>query len=182
MGGRLVKIRGFQIFLSMKWVWREGGYGNFGMILGTRQTLKSSRHCCHWRFLSQNFQTSPYSSHMRGDAPPPNFWQEFPVNLVQLAKVAVNYKKLSHGARSRFQGPSLAPRDYQDKSFSPGTYGTVLCIYYDTVAWSWAMMEDKLLRFLHLWGSTLSFFPFPSWVACVKLSSFLVSRFVSIHV
>ena len=23
-----------------------------------------------------------------------NFWQEFPVNLVQLAKVAVNYKKL----------------------------------------------------------------------------------------
>ena len=33
-------------------------------------------------------------SYEGGRPPPPNFWQEFPVNLVQLAKVAVNYKKL----------------------------------------------------------------------------------------
>ena len=47
-------------------------------------------------------------------------------------------------------GVRLAPRDDPDKSFGPRTHGTVLGIYYDTVAWTWAMPEDKLSRFLHL--------------------------------
>lgn len=47
-------------------------------------------------------------------------------------------------------GVRLAPRDDPDKSFAPRTYGTVLGIHYDTVAWTWALPEEKLLRLLHL--------------------------------
>lgn len=47
-------------------------------------------------------------------------------------------------------GIKLAPRDDPDKSFGPRTFGTVLGIYYDTVAWTWALPDEKLIRFLHL--------------------------------
>lgn len=47
-------------------------------------------------------------------------------------------------------GVRLAPRDDPDKSFGPRTYGTVLGIHYDTVSWTWAMPEEKLIRLLHL--------------------------------
>ena len=47
-------------------------------------------------------------------------------------------------------GIRLAPRDDPDKSFGPRTYGTVLGIYYDTEAWTWALPEEKLVRLLHL--------------------------------
>jgi len=46
-------------------------------------------------------------------------------------------------------GVKLAPRDDPDKSFGPSTKGTVLGVYYDTEAWSWAMPEGKLIRLLH---------------------------------
>ena len=135
------------------------------------------------KIFKPKFPNLPLLESYEGGRPPPKLLARDSSEPCSARKSGSELQKVKgHGARSRFQGPSLAPRDYQDKSFGPGTYGTVLCIYYDTVAWSWAMMEDKLLRFLHLWGSTLSFFLFPSWVACVKLSSFLVSRFVPIYV
>ena len=53
-------------------------------------------------------------------------------------------------------GIKLAPRDDPDKSFGPRTHGTVLGIYYDTVSWTWALPEEKLLRLLHLLRELLS--------------------------
>ena len=47
-------------------------------------------------------------------------------------------------------GVKLAPRTDPEKSFGPCTKGTVLGITYDTVAWTWALPHEKLLRFLHL--------------------------------
>ena len=46
-------------------------------------------------------------------------------------------------------GIKLAPRDDPEKSFAPCQRGTVLGIEYDSVAWVWALPEDKLLRLLH---------------------------------
>lgn len=53
-------------------------------------------------------------------------------------------------------GVKLAPRDDPDKSFGPRTFGTVLGIHYDTVAWTWALPEEKLLRLLHLLRELMS--------------------------
>ena len=47
-------------------------------------------------------------------------------------------------------GIKLAPRDDPEKSFAPSRYGTVLGIDYDSVSWTWALREDKILRILHL--------------------------------
>jgi hypothetical protein len=41
-------------------------------------------------------------------------------------------------------GVELAPRDDHDKSFAPCTAGVVFGVHYDTVAWTWAIPEDKL--------------------------------------
>ena len=46
-------------------------------------------------------------------------------------------------------GIKLAPRDDPDKSFGPSTSGTVLGVFYDTVAWTWHIKGEKLLRLLH---------------------------------
>ena len=46
-------------------------------------------------------------------------------------------------------GIKLAPRDDPDKSFGPSTRGTVLGVYYDTVAWTWAIPQEKLIRLMH---------------------------------
>ena len=46
-------------------------------------------------------------------------------------------------------GIKLAPRDDPKKSFGPSTAGVVLGVYYDTVSWSWAVPDDKLIRLLH---------------------------------
>ena len=47
-------------------------------------------------------------------------------------------------------GVKLAPRDDPEKSFGPAQQGVILGIHYDTVTWSWALPEEKLLRLLHL--------------------------------
>ena len=47
---------------------------------------------------------------------------------------------------AKFLGVKLAPRDDPEKSFGPSTKGTVLGVYYDTVAWTWAVPQDKLIR------------------------------------
>ena len=47
-------------------------------------------------------------------------------------------------------GVRLAPRDDPEKSFAPCTSGTVLGVRYDTVTWTWALPEEKLIRLLHL--------------------------------
>ena len=46
-------------------------------------------------------------------------------------------------------GIKLAPRDDPTKSFGPSYAGVILGVHYDTVAWTWAMPEEKLLRLLH---------------------------------
>ena len=46
-------------------------------------------------------------------------------------------------------GVKLAPRDDPDKSFGPSTSGTILGVHYDTVSWTWAVPQDKLIRLLH---------------------------------
>ena len=46
-------------------------------------------------------------------------------------------------------GLKLASRDDPDKSFGPSRQGTVLGVVYDTVAWTWAIPQDKLIRLLH---------------------------------
>jgi hypothetical protein len=43
-------------------------------------------------------------------------------------------------------GVELAPRDDHDKSFGPCTAGVVFGVHYDTVAWTWAIPEEKLAR------------------------------------
>jgi hypothetical protein len=43
-------------------------------------------------------------------------------------------------------GVELAPRDDHDKSFAPCTAGVVFGVHYDTVAWTWAIPEEKLAR------------------------------------
>ena len=45
-------------------------------------------------------------------------------------------------------GVKLAPRDDPEKSFGPSTSGIVLGIHYDTVEWTWAYPQDKLIRLL----------------------------------
>ena len=46
-------------------------------------------------------------------------------------------------------GLKLASRDDPDKSFGPSTQGTVLGVYYDTISWTWAIPQDKLIKILH---------------------------------
>ena len=46
-------------------------------------------------------------------------------------------------------GVKLAPRDDPQKSFGPSTSGIVLGVYYDTVLWTWAVPQEKLVRLLH---------------------------------
>lgn len=53
-------------------------------------------------------------------------------------------------------GVKLAPRDDPDKSFGPQTFGTVLGLQYDTVAWTWGLSQEKLLRILHQIDSVIS--------------------------
>lgn len=43
-------------------------------------------------------------------------------------------------------GVELAPRDDPEKSFAPCTAGVVFGVFYDTVAWTWAIPEEKLAR------------------------------------
>jgi hypothetical protein len=43
-------------------------------------------------------------------------------------------------------GVELAPRDDHDKSFAPCTAGVVFGVHYDTVAWTWAIPQEKLAR------------------------------------
>ena len=52
-------------------------------------------------------------------------------------------------------GVKLAPRDDPEKSFGPAQSGIILGIHYDTVAWTWALPEEKLIRLLHLLRSFL---------------------------
>ena len=47
-------------------------------------------------------------------------------------------------------GVKLAPRDDPDKSFGPSTSGTVLGVHYDSVSWTWAIPQEKLVRILHM--------------------------------
>ena len=51
-------------------------------------------------------------------------------------------------AVAEFLGVKLAPRDDPDKSFGPSTRGTVLGVFYDTIAWTWAVPQDKLIRII----------------------------------
>ena len=44
----------------------------------------------------------------------------------------------------------LAPRDDPEKSFGPSQQGVVLGIHYDTVKWTWALPDEKMIRLLHL--------------------------------
>ena len=53
-------------------------------------------------------------------------------------------------------GIKLAPRSDPDKSFSPSTRGTVLGITYDSVAWTWALPNNKLEQTLRDIDSLLS--------------------------
>lgn len=46
-------------------------------------------------------------------------------------------------------GITLAPRDDPEKSFGPSTRGVVFGVYYDTVAWTWAIPKEKYIRILH---------------------------------
>ena len=46
-------------------------------------------------------------------------------------------------------GVELAPRSDPEKSFGPSTSGVVLGVWYDTVAWLWAIPEEKFIRLLH---------------------------------
>jgi hypothetical protein len=45
-------------------------------------------------------------------------------------------------------GVLLAPTTDPDKAFEPSTQGVVLGVYYDTVAWTWKIPEEKLARLL----------------------------------
>ena len=46
-------------------------------------------------------------------------------------------------------GISLAPRDDPDKAFGPSKKGTVFGVHYDTLDWTWAIPQEKLIRLLH---------------------------------
>ena len=50
---------------------------------------------------------------------------------------------------AKYLGIKLAPRDDPMKSFGPSTSGVVLGVVYDTVAWTWAIPEEKFIRLLH---------------------------------
>ena len=52
-------------------------------------------------------------------------------------------------AVAKHLGVKLAPRDDPEKSFAPCTSGVVMGIFYDTVSWTWALPQDKLVRLLH---------------------------------
>ena len=45
-------------------------------------------------------------------------------------------------------GLRLAPRDDPEKSFAPSTQGVILGVYYDTVAWTWAIPHSKFALLL----------------------------------
>jgi len=65
--------------------------------------------------------------------------------------VAVGYDALQHFIAAFREiaaevGVKLAPRDDHDKSFAPCTAGVVFGVHYDTVAWTWAIPEEKLAR------------------------------------
>ena len=45
-------------------------------------------------------------------------------------------------------GVKLAPRDDPDKSFAPCKAGTVFGVFYDTVAWTWAIPQVKMNRLI----------------------------------
>ena len=47
-------------------------------------------------------------------------------------------------------GVKLAPRDDPEKSFGPSQTGIILGVHYNTVTWTWALPDEKLLRLLHL--------------------------------
>ena len=47
-------------------------------------------------------------------------------------------------------GVKLAPRDDPEKSFGPSQQGVILGIHYDTVKWTWALPDEKMIRLLHL--------------------------------
>lgn len=52
-------------------------------------------------------------------------------------------------------GVQLAPLDDPDKAFNPCTSGTVLGVFYDTVAWTWQIPNDKLARLISQIRTTL---------------------------
>jgi hypothetical protein len=56
-----------------------------------------------------------------------------------LARFDASFKEIAADV-----GVELAPRDDHDKSFAPCTAGVVFGVHYDTVAWTWAIPEDKL--------------------------------------
>ncbi len=67
------------------------------------------------------------------------------------AAVAVGYDALQHFIAAFREiaaevGVKLAPRDDHDKSFAPCTARVVFGVHYDTVAWTWAIPEEKLAR------------------------------------
>ena len=51
-------------------------------------------------------------------------------------------------AVAKLVGVKLAPRDDPEKSFAPCTSGVVLGLFYDTVSWTWAMPQEKLIRLM----------------------------------
>ena len=51
---------------------------------------------------------------------------------------------------AEYLGVKLAPRVDPEKSFAPAQSGIILGIHYNTVEWTWALPQEKLLRLLHL--------------------------------
>ena len=56
---------------------------------------------------------------------------------------------------ARDLGIKLAPRDDPEKSFAPCTSGVIFGVFYDTVSWTWALPEGKLVRLLHALKETI---------------------------
>ena len=77
------------------------------------------------------------------------------------AAAAATAKEALSGFDKSFQkvagslGVELAPRDDPDKSFAPATAGVVFGVWYDTVAWTWALPADKLARLCSLLGEAI---------------------------
>jgi len=53
-------------------------------------------------------------------------------------------------------GVLLTPTTDPDKAFEPTTHGAMLGVYYDTIAWTWKIPEEKLARLLQQIRSALS--------------------------
>ena len=64
-----------------------------------------------------------------------------PCGSVALDKFRAAYKEVAANV-----GVQLAPEDDPDKAFPPGTSGTVLGVFYDTISWTWRIPEEKLGR------------------------------------